>query len=115
VLGWHKRCKLAHAFLWEHSYRRLQLAQLLGQLGVFLTFTSGHLTLAAMLGPSFSGTTGTTRSSFDIWYSPRVRSHRRFRNRDTEYVGDSGIKRMSSTTRQGDRALYAPQVSRWAL
>jgi hypothetical protein len=28
---------LAYAFLWEHSYKRLQLAQLLGQLGVFLT------------------------------------------------------------------------------
>ena len=34
VLGWPKRCKLAHAFLWEHSYKRLKLqAQLLGQLG----------------------------------------------------------------------------------
>jgi hypothetical protein len=37
LLGWPKRCRLAHAFLWEHSYKRLQLAQLLGQLGVFLT------------------------------------------------------------------------------
>ena len=37
LLSWPKRCKLAHAFLWEYSYKRLQLAQLLGQLGVFLT------------------------------------------------------------------------------
>jgi hypothetical protein len=37
LLGWPKRCRLAHAFLWEHSYKRLKLAQLLGQLGVFLT------------------------------------------------------------------------------
>jgi hypothetical protein len=37
VLGWCKRCKLAHAFLWEYGYKRLKLAQLLGQLGVFLT------------------------------------------------------------------------------
>ena len=37
MLGWPKRSKLAHAFLWEHSYKRLELAQLLGQLGVFLT------------------------------------------------------------------------------
>ena len=37
VSGWPKRCKLAHAFLWEDSYRRLKLAQLLGQLSVFLT------------------------------------------------------------------------------
>ena len=35
--GWPKRCRLAHAFLWEYSYKRLQLAQLLGQLGDFLT------------------------------------------------------------------------------
>jgi hypothetical protein len=28
---------LAHAFLWEYSYKTLKLAQLLGQLGVFLT------------------------------------------------------------------------------
>jgi hypothetical protein len=37
VLGWPKRCKLAHAFLWEYSYKRLKLAQRLGQLGAFLT------------------------------------------------------------------------------
>ena len=37
VLGWPKRRKLAHAFLWEYSYKRLKLAQLLGQLGVLLT------------------------------------------------------------------------------
>ena len=35
VLGWPKRWKLARAFLWEYSCKRLQLAQLLGQLGVF--------------------------------------------------------------------------------
>jgi hypothetical protein len=28
---------LAHAFLWEYSYERLKLVQLLGQLGIFLT------------------------------------------------------------------------------
>jgi hypothetical protein len=32
LLGLPKQCKLAHAFLWEYSYKRLQLAQLLGQL-----------------------------------------------------------------------------------
>jgi hypothetical protein len=40
VLGWSKRCKLARAFLWERRYKRLKLAQLLGQLGVFLTRAS---------------------------------------------------------------------------
>ena len=38
VLGWPKRYKLAHAFLWEYIYKRLKLAQLLGQLGDFLTW-----------------------------------------------------------------------------
>jgi hypothetical protein len=37
MLGWPKRCELARAFLWEHSGKRLELVQLLGQLGVFLT------------------------------------------------------------------------------
>jgi hypothetical protein len=39
VLAWYLaiRCELAHAFLWEHRFKRLKLAQLLGQLGVFLT------------------------------------------------------------------------------
>jgi hypothetical protein len=37
VLGWPKRCQLAPAFLWEYSYKRLELVQLLVQLGVFLT------------------------------------------------------------------------------
>ena len=38
VSDWPKSYKLAlHAFLWEHSYKGLKLAQLLGQLGVFFT------------------------------------------------------------------------------
>ena len=40
LLGWRKIFKLAHAFRWEYSYRTLKLAQLLGQLGVFLTKTA---------------------------------------------------------------------------
>ena len=43
VSGWPKRCKLARAFLWEYSYKRLKLAQLLGQLGVFLTLVMNPL------------------------------------------------------------------------
>jgi hypothetical protein len=38
VLHWPKICKLAHVFLWEYSYKRLKLAQLLAQLGGFLTW-----------------------------------------------------------------------------
>jgi hypothetical protein len=37
LLGSPKMCKLAHALLWEYSHKRLKLAQLLGQLGGFLT------------------------------------------------------------------------------
>ena len=38
VLGWPKKCKLSRAFPWEYRYKRLQLAQLLSQLGIFLTY-----------------------------------------------------------------------------
>jgi hypothetical protein len=44
VSGWPKTCKLprggggARAFQWEYSYKRLQLAQLLDQLGILVTF-----------------------------------------------------------------------------
>jgi hypothetical protein len=37
VSGWPRRCELAHASLLERSGKRLELAQLLSQLGVFLT------------------------------------------------------------------------------
>jgi hypothetical protein len=37
ALGWPKICKWAHAFLLEHSCKGEKLAQLLGQLDVFLT------------------------------------------------------------------------------
>jgi hypothetical protein len=42
VSGWSIRYKLADASeeLWEYSYERLKLAQLLGQLHVFLTLLS---------------------------------------------------------------------------
>ena len=40
VSGRPRRCKLARAFLWEYSDKSLKLAQLLGQLGVFLTWSS---------------------------------------------------------------------------
>jgi hypothetical protein len=40
VLCWPKRRKSARAFLWEYRYKRLELAQLLGQLSVFLTLGS---------------------------------------------------------------------------
>jgi hypothetical protein len=39
VLGWPKRCNFSRAFLWEYSYARLQLAQVLGHLDVFLTWS----------------------------------------------------------------------------
>jgi hypothetical protein len=42
VLGSPKRCKLAHAFLWDHSHNRLKLAQVLGRRGVFLTWDAAR-------------------------------------------------------------------------
>jgi hypothetical protein len=68
LLGWPKRCRLAHAFLWEHSYKRLKLAQLLGQLGVFLTCRADDELCGAessgVLGRPESGTPyGCTSSS----------------------------------------------------
>ena len=45
-----------------------------------------------------------------------VRSHCRFRNRGTEYVGESGIKWMSGgTKRQRGQALGLPSVTRTAM
>jgi hypothetical protein len=41
VLGRSERCKLTYALLWECSYKRQQLAELLGQLRVFLTLARG--------------------------------------------------------------------------
>jgi hypothetical protein len=52
VLDWPKRCGLAHAIRWECSYKRLQLARLLGQLGDFLTpgaDTKSHADAAACI------------------------------------------------------------------
>jgi hypothetical protein len=49
VLGWPKRCELDHAFRREYSYERRKLAQLQGQLGVFLTRAAA---LAARLAPA---------------------------------------------------------------
>jgi hypothetical protein len=53
VLGWPKICKLARAFLREYSYKRLQLAQLLGRHGVFLTLDAA--------GPSSVSSTSRRR------------------------------------------------------
>jgi hypothetical protein len=42
VLGCPKDA-LAHALMWEHSNQRLKLAELLGQLGIFLTLDEALL------------------------------------------------------------------------
>jgi hypothetical protein len=84
VIGWPNRCKLAHAFLREYIYKKLKLAQLLGQLGILLT----------LLQPA------TTGSPPDA--APRLQSHCRFRKRGTIYISDSGMKWMrwcKATTR----------------
>jgi hypothetical protein len=40
LLGWPRRYQLAHAFRWEYSCERLELAQLLGRLGISFTKAS---------------------------------------------------------------------------
>jgi hypothetical protein len=51
-----QKCKLAHAFLWEYSYKRLQLAQLLGKLAVFLTCVM-DASMGVVIGCSISACT----------------------------------------------------------
>ena len=62
MLGWPKRCKLAHAFLWEYSCKRLKLAQLLGQLGVFLARMGRGAMHQPVSWPSGSSIAATTAS-----------------------------------------------------
>ena len=61
MLGWPKRYKLAHAVLWECSYKRLKfpkLAQLLDQLGVFLTWFAAQLLRARLAAAACSFSPG---------------------------------------------------------
>ena len=61
MLDWPKNCKLAHAFLWEYWCKRLKLAQLLGQLGVFLTLSRCQAGAGAGAGAGGGGTPSDTR------------------------------------------------------
>ena len=64
-----KICKSAHAFLWEYSYKGLKLAQLLGQLGVFLTlitkkpFVSSRNRCSAVIPAPRFGATASKQAS----------------------------------------------------
>ena len=60
VLGWPRRCKLAHAFLRGYSDKKLKLAQLLGQLGVFLTLPSLKYSLSVTLQGAGTGSLHAT-------------------------------------------------------
>jgi hypothetical protein len=81
VSGWPKRYKLTHAFLWEYSYKRLKLAQLLGQLGAFLTCVRS--TVVRMTSPiipvlaatCFLSTSRTTSALLPVY---RLAAGRRF-------------------------------------
>ena len=68
VFGEPKRCKLAHLFRWDYSYKRLKLAQLLSQLGVFLTAAAAFAfafasAAAAAAAPSFAAPSCSSASS----------------------------------------------------
>jgi hypothetical protein len=75
---------LAYAFLWEHSYKRLKLAQLLGQLGVFLTCWWMNSVAASQLPqtrsltyrPAASARGGTARAgNRRFWLLSALRVH----------------------------------------
>ena len=100
VSGWTKICKLAHAYLWEYSYKGLKLAQLLGRIGVFLTCFHGH-----EVAP---------RGQPRLQAPPRVRSHCHFRKRGTEYVSGSGMKWMSRWCKATMRPSPTPTRRRTA-
>jgi hypothetical protein len=61
VLGWPKTCELIHASLWEFSYNRLKLAQLLGQLGVFLALGFGRIVAL------YHRSSASYHMHFEIW------------------------------------------------
>jgi hypothetical protein len=95
---------------WEYRYKRLKLAQLLGQLGVFLT--CGRLPPGRRSWCCRLCSLGDRRraGSGRVSSPPRARSHCCFRNRGTEYVSKSGMNWMSSSTkRQCDRAQSPPR------
>jgi hypothetical protein len=74
VFGRPKGRKFAHAFMWECRYKRLQLAQLPGQLGIFLTPPcilnlicaqrfSIETTIREIFGTALPGTVGVSHPS----------------------------------------------------
>ena len=82
VSGWPKWCKLAQTCLWEYSYKRLRLAQLLGQLGRFfslrtrvtLGFDTRRSQPTASWNVSWSGSWPEAR--FDTWEGRPAAPHR---------------------------------------
>ena len=111
MLAWAERCKLARAFLWEYSDKRLKLAQLLGHLGVVLTLKGSLSQQIATVQPSQAspGRSGGLISPLLVKVATstcRVRPHRRFRNGGTEYmyVGEYDIKWTSGGTKCMDDA-----------
>ena len=70
AFGRPKRRKLAHAFLWEHSYKRLKLAQLLGQLSIFLS----HLASSASESRRSGARSGSYRGIGDSPPAPAAAS-----------------------------------------
>jgi hypothetical protein len=74
ALGRPKSCKLAHAFMWElpgiQLKKRLELARLLGQLGVFLTWSS-HCARIQLRGRPASPPSGSAELPTDCMLWPR--------------------------------------------
>ena len=107
-LGWLKICKLAHAFLWEHSCKGLKLAQLLGQLGVSLTFAASGAGGTRILT---NATAPDERVYPPLPSECRIpRSHRRIRTAVNGPRTRRGWRRLAERARTADAAGEDPEA-----
>jgi hypothetical protein len=92
VFGWPKRCDLAHASLWEYSYKRLTLAQRrLSHYGApdrpWQLEEHGVVQEPRAAQPEQRLGEGGSATS-------EVRPHGRFKNGGTESLSEYGVKRI---------------------
>jgi hypothetical protein len=117
VFGWPKRCKLAHAFLWEYSYERLELAQLLGQLGGFLTLSLKSRPWPGVWTPERNRclhTPSTPAAAIHLGVDVKViLTPPRICFIENHYDNIQGGVRMPLTSRAASTGRTAPPSSRW--
>jgi hypothetical protein len=93
VLDWPKRCKLAHAFLWEYKSNRLKLAQLLGRHGGFLTQGGVRVTFTPTRRPAGLRAARVRRGGRGD------KSECHFRKKAAGWDRKPGMKRLSCTAK----------------